>query len=416
MSVALISKQLSSPHLVSQHKPGFFAVDPPPDTRPVLQKFHVEPDSSGLPGGESYLRGDPIPGLTHYSCLPLIIRILLFPILFPIIIVLLLVAIIGLWGFTIYPVITGICCGTKDRLEKKSSKTAQLVCGFRYIGYQLALTNDHLAYHFLPFGSPSLIRLLYLERLLRGRGRVRDGGTGLVSFIIARTQVFDRLIINAIGAGYKQVVLLGAGFDDRAHRLACDGVQFFEVDVPTTQALKYQICSRYKKKFNGKVVYVPCDFSTENFMTKLSTVGGFDKSKPSVFILEGVIMYLEWNDVKETLSRIATCCSKTLLGCDCFEDGWSSPEAKMKALYGMKILRRGANGVGEPFRWGLRTDHVPRKIFGDLGFGLLAHLNPSQLETRFLLPPKEEKPVGKVAEFGHVFLLRVMNDDGVLNV
>src|SRR6266498_3246019 len=56
-------------------------------------------------------------------------------------------------------------------------------------------------------------------------------------WIALRTAYLDRHVIHLVGErGVKQVVLLGAGFDTRAARLARAGVQFFEVDHPATQS------------------------------------------------------------------------------------------------------------------------------------------------------------------------------------
>ena len=45
-----------------------------------------------------------------------------------------------------------------------------------------------------------------------------------------RTRYFNRFVERGIAAGARQVVLLGGGFDMRAHNLARPGVAFFEVD------------------------------------------------------------------------------------------------------------------------------------------------------------------------------------------
>jgi hypothetical protein len=56
--------------------------------------------------------------------------------------------------------------------------------------------------------------------------------------IIARTRFFDGRVLAAISAGTGQVVILGAGYDDRALRFRSPGVRFFELDHPATQADK----------------------------------------------------------------------------------------------------------------------------------------------------------------------------------
>jgi len=56
--------------------------------------------------------------------------------------------------------------------------------------------------------------------------------------LLARTRFFDEATLAAIARGVTQVVILGAGYDDRALRFRAPGVRFFELDHPATQADK----------------------------------------------------------------------------------------------------------------------------------------------------------------------------------
>ena len=53
--------------------------------------------------------------------------------------------------------------------------------------------------------------------------------------IAARTRFVDEQVAAAIAAGLRQVVICGAGYDDRALRFRTTGVRFFELDHPATQ-------------------------------------------------------------------------------------------------------------------------------------------------------------------------------------
>jgi hypothetical protein len=65
--------------------------------------------------------------------------------------------------------------------------------------------------------------------------------TGLVNFIDARTQWVDDGMRRALDDGVKQVVIIAAGFDTRAYRLARPGVTFFEIDLPHASAKKQEL-------------------------------------------------------------------------------------------------------------------------------------------------------------------------------
>ncbi len=62
---------------------------------------------------------------------------------------------------------------------------------------------------------------------------------GLVDHLSLRTAVIDDAVRGAIARGATQLVVLGAGFDSRAHRMIeLAQARVFEVDHPSTQGLK----------------------------------------------------------------------------------------------------------------------------------------------------------------------------------
>jgi methyltransferase (TIGR00027 family) len=101
-----------------------------------------------------------------------------------------------------------------------------------------------------------------------------------------------------------QVVLLGAGLDTRAARLAAPGVRFFEVDAPSSAADKRARLAALPDYPVDAATYVSCDFAHEDFLSRL--VGaGFAPGAPAVLIWEGVVCYLEEPVVRRTLQQIA---------------------------------------------------------------------------------------------------------------
>ena len=59
--------------------------------------------------------------------------------------------------------------------------------------------------------------------------------------LISRTRFIDDLIENSASMGIEQYVILGAGYDSRAHRLKLpNNLKIFEVDQPEVQEKKFQ--------------------------------------------------------------------------------------------------------------------------------------------------------------------------------
>ena len=129
---------------------------------------------------------------------------------------------------------------------------------------------------------------------------------GLANSIRARVRYFDDFVRTSIDEGLEQLVILGAGYDTRAYRIeGLKGkVKVFEVDHPDTQSVKIEKVKEIFGFLPDHVIYVPVDFETENLGERL-IVQGFDRSLKTLFLTEGLVMYIPPEAVDETLSFIA---------------------------------------------------------------------------------------------------------------
>ncbi len=132
----------------------------------------------------------------------------------------------------------------------------------------------------------------------------RVAGPGPRPSAVARTRFIDDAVTDRAPA-VDQLVLLGAGFDTRAHRLpAAAGLTTFEVDHPATQARKVAVVAGEGLDARG-VVYVPVDFEHDHLDTEL-LAAGFDPGRPAIFVWEGVTNYLTADAVDATLEIVRT--------------------------------------------------------------------------------------------------------------
>jgi methyltransferase (TIGR00027 family) len=115
-------------------------------------------------------------------------------------------------------------------------------------------------------------------------GRMRE-------YLEARTRFFDRVVVGAIGRGVRQIVVGAAGYDGRALRYARSGVRWFEVDHPATQRDKRDRLARLGLDA-GQVQFVEADFTRDPIAERL-TAAGLNPGQFSLFLLEGVAVYLE---------------------------------------------------------------------------------------------------------------------------
>src|SRR3954468_8118438 len=100
--------------------------------------------------------------------------------------------------------------------------------------------QDPIAERIVPKPWSSVLQLAH--RAPRPAQRFRDlrrASLGMIDHLALRTGLIDRSLRQALTGGTRQVVLLGAGLDARAHRIEeLRDATVFEVDHPSTQILK----------------------------------------------------------------------------------------------------------------------------------------------------------------------------------
>jgi methyltransferase (TIGR00027 family) len=122
--------------------------------------------------------------------------------------------------------------------------------------------------------------------------RPADVGS-LRASLAARTRFFDEQVLAAISAGIPQVVIVGAGYDDRALRFRSPGVRFFELDHPGTQADKARrLRAMGTGPGSGGPTLAAADFRDDGVAAVLA-VCGHDARRPSLFVCEGLLVYLD---------------------------------------------------------------------------------------------------------------------------
>jgi len=175
-------------------------------------------------------------------------------------------------------------------------------------------------------------------------------------FVPVRTIFFDQRIVRD-----SQVVLLGAGMDARAFRLHWPtGARVFEVDLPEVLALKEQRLRGVAPRCIR--IPVPADL-TGNWVVALER-GGFRPELPSVWLLEGLLLYLDESLVKSLLAQVdaLSAAGSTLLA-DVI--GWT-----MLWMPQLQPLHDFIRELGAPWKFG--TDE-PEELLEPLGWEVTAY-------------------------------------------
>ncbi|MFJ8043218.1 SAM-dependent methyltransferase [Kitasatospora sp. NPDC096147] len=113
----------------------------------------------------------------------------------------------------------------------------------------------------------------------------------LAGYFALRTRILDEHLLAAPRSGIRQVVLLGAGLDSRAHRLEWPaGTTVWELDRPEVLAFKQRVLDGLGAEPAARRRTVATDLR-EDWPAALSAAG-HDRAQPTAWLAEGLLLYL----------------------------------------------------------------------------------------------------------------------------
>lgn len=203
-----------------------------------------------------------------------------------------------------------------------------------------------------------------LDSTAEGTGAQRlrsDFGAHFTSFQGARTKYFDAYFAEAARAGVQQVVILAAGLDSRAYRLDWpDGTVVYELDQPEVLGFKRTALGDARPRAERREVAVDL---RDDWPAALSAAG-FDASRPSAWIAEGLLIYLPATAQQQLFTgvdRLAATGSRVGV-----EEGRPMPAAAWEAK---KAEERAAGEDGSFFTLVYNEQHAPAaEWFGARGW------------------------------------------------
>jgi len=277
--------------------------------------------------------------------------------------------------------------GEKKKLESgKPSGTAGFMALFRALEStyprERRLFEDPLAIRFLSLALKAVAYASKIALLQKGVVRLLDTvWSGARASGITRTRLIDDFLSQGIRDGRKQVVILGAGYDSRAYRIAAlKNKQVFEVDHPSTLKSKKAKIQKASGTACSHVTYVETDFNHQSLEQTLREAG-FHQELPAFFIWEGVTNYLTENAVRQTLAYIGSLAKGTLLAFTyVHRDAIDSPgDHVIKGV--SKLLRK----QGEPWTFGIRPEELSL-LLRDCNLKLLEDVDSVNYRKYYLFP------------------------------
>jgi methyltransferase (TIGR00027 family) len=264
--------------------------------------------------------------------------------------------------------------GMERRIEEKSSRTAAMTCSSRAASYYeenpCYRSNDHVATLLVPWFVKFFSKVGFLRKLFLSKFAPK----GVYEYVIARTKYIDHVFI------FEQVLIFGAGFDTRSIRLFRNksNVKVFEVDAEVTQKAKLGRLREVGVPIPDNTKYIGIDFNKDDPMERL-IANGFQYGRRCLFILEGLLMYLDDDAVDKTFHLIHDLSGEGSLVV--FDYVYSSVIRGEGRYYGEE-LKKNVIDAGEPWIFGFEEGKVGQYLLNH-GFNIEEECNTEILEKRY---------------------------------
>lgn len=233
------------------------------------------------------------------------------------------------------------------------------------------------------FTDPFAERILGPEaRAAMARGSVgRDAFAPILRTVLAiRARVAEDALAEAVAAGVRQYVVLGAGLDTFGLRNRDPSLMVFEVDHPNTQAWKQRRIAEEGLVVPPNLRFAAVDFTRDDLARELARAG-LDPNQSTFFSWLGVVPYLEPAAIQATLRTAGAAAGSS--GGIVFD--FIAPPRRWQLLLRFILWLRGRRvaRLGEPFRSPLAPDDADQWS-REAGFSHVTILTPEELTKRYL--------------------------------
>jgi methyltransferase (TIGR00027 family) len=276
------------------------------------------------------------------------------------------------------------------RFAESSKSEDERIC---YDPYAVHFINPKIIEYRIKHPKEAQTKVEQMEKLF----------PGLSSSIIARVRYFDDYVKESIEDGFEQLVILGAGYDTRGYRIeGLKDMEIFEVDHPNTQIFKIEKINEIFGTLPKNITYIPVDFETEKMTDKL-LINGYDTSKKTLFILEGLVMYIPSDAVEEILSFIH---KNSGNGSSIIFDYY--PLSVVDGTSKLEIGRNIRNYLikeSEPLQFGIEDGKV-EEFLSSRGFKKIINITSENYKKAYFNGKNANREVCSLLAFAHAFIER----------
>lgn len=215
---------------------------------------------------------------------------------------------------------------------------------------------------------------------------------GIILHYLVRKRCLEEFLRRACApddpaaGGCRQVVVLGAGLDTlpwRWHGERPD-LSFVELDRPAALRIKDEAVSTAAPR-GRNLTFLPADLGVETLTEALRRSPAFDPAVPTVFLAEGLLMYLPPERVQSLFREIAALAAAGTAHFFAFTFMEACPDGWIGFRHSNPIVDWWLRRQGEPFRWS-QSPATLAAFLESVGFTLRELVSDDALRARYLAP------------------------------
>ncbi|BBH52891.1 class I SAM-dependent methyltransferase [Fluviispira sanaruensis] len=209
-------------------------------------------------------------------------------------------------------------------------------------------------------------------------------------FLLRKKKIEEIILTNNLFSNTEQIVILGAGADSLGLRISEEmrSMKVFEIDHPETQKIKQKMLHNYQKEIGKNLFLIPVDLAHKKLHAVLEELENFSFDKKTIFLAEGLFMYLPLEVVKENL-KIMNYFPKNKAS---FIFTYLIPAKNGKPFFSSQTFL--ANIFlklnKEPLIWALNPEEIDG-LLRSLKFSPGDHSNGEDLKKYYITDPKQQK-------------------------
>ena len=257
--------------------------------------------------------------------------------------------------------------------------------------------QDPYAEYFFPAEVRQMVR--NVDWVKAERAKYEALMPGVNGALVARIRFIDECLKDALESGFKQLVIVGAGYDTRAYRVpgVKERLKVFEIDHPLTQGVKVDTLKQIFGALPDHVTYVSVEFGKDRLNDKLRQAG-YDAGQKTLFIIEGLLMYLPPAAVEGLLAFV---CQASGPGSALVADTFSTAVVSGSSpLPEARMLKQFVENEGAVLQFGI-GEEKEEAFFKSRGFSRVSRVSTAWCKDKYFKGPSRERTVSPMFTFIH---------------